>query len=158
MRTLLMLAALALSVASLAQSSLKTSLQADYDALGKAFAKADLGVFDHYLAKDYWLVSPNGGPKWNRARVLADFKKQMANMKTPRWHRTIKSVQLKGQLAVVDVVGTFDGSFPEAGGTMHVFHLDSESIDTWQLSPRHQLKSSQIKKLDAKIDGKPTGG
>jgi hypothetical protein len=135
----------------------KATLQADYDLLSKAFAKADIKTFEKFLASDYRLVPPGNGKPWDRAKVLADFKRQMANMKGAKWSRHIDAVKANGSVYDVTVSGTFDGKFQMQDGKEHVFHLNSRSVDTWTLKPAAQIKKSVIQKLDATIDGKKAG-
>ena len=123
-----------------------------YDKISAAFAKNDVKVIDGFLASDYILIQPDG-KQWTRDKVLEDFKRQMANMKSSKWVRKVKSAKQVGDLVELTVDGTFDGSFKDPQGKAHTFHLDSQSIDSWNKD--HKLKKSQIVKLVPTMDGKP---
>jgi len=140
------------------------SVQSDYDRMSKAFAKNDLSVFEGIIAEDY-VLTPTQGKDWDRTRALADFKRQMSRMKNAKWTRHIKKAHMDGDLIVVEVAGTFHGSFlpledsfPGEKKKMQVFDLKSSAIDSWDISGKaHKLKKSKILKLDAKVDGKKMG-
>ncbi len=140
-----------------ASKAVVKSLQANYDRMSAAFAKNDITVFEEIIAEDY-VLTPMKGDAWNRDHVLKDFKRQMGNMQNAQWLRHITSAHMEGGLVVVNVSGTFRGTFAGEGGKKSVFELKSDSIDAWDVSGSSpMLKKSKMVRMVAKVDGKSMG-
>lgn len=153
MRALASLFALLLAVVGSAQSDLE-SLQDDYRAMSTAFQRNDPKTFDALLAPGYTLVQTDG-TQWSRDRVMKDFRQQMGMMRNAEWDRRILRIRPDGSLRVVDVIGSFNGSFKGRDGAAHVFEMHSYSRDTWQVgTTSNRLVKSQIVSIHAKVDGK----
>jgi hypothetical protein len=144
------------SLPHLAIADPKSELQAEYDVLSAAFAKRDPAPFETALAPDY--VLHIGKRTRTRASVVADFRKQMANMSDVKWVRKVTNVSGSKGVFVATVKSVFDGDFAMGAKKSH-FWNSAVSKDTWIQGPsKHwKLKSSSLTSLDAKVDGKPAG-
>lgn len=144
-------------VAAPHRADVKSDLQAKYDKLSAAFAARDIKPFDDALAKNF--VLHVGQKNTSREAVLADFKRQMANMSNVKWVRTVTLVSQAKMGYSATVKSIFDGDF-DAGGTTKHFWNSAVALDTWTKNSQTgewKLSASRLVSLDAKIDGQPAG-
>jgi hypothetical protein len=157
MKALVAITLLALAVPTFAGGGdVKADLQAKYDAMSAAFPRQDIKPFEDALASDY--VLHVGTRNTDRAKALADFKKQMANMQNAKWIRTVTHVVKLKKGYSATVKSTFDGDFDMQGKMTH-FWNSGVSVDTWMEdgATGWKMKESRLVRLDATLDGKPAG-
>jgi len=132
-------------------ANLKSTLQAKYDSLSSAFSRKDATVFDHVFSSKYVLIGTNGR-KVDRKELLADYKRQMAQMSEISWSRTLDSVSVSGSTAIATVHGRFKGFLTKPDGK-HVFESVTSNKDTWTLQAGSWvLQKSVVLSLDATFD------
>lgn len=136
----------------------KKEIQANYDAISKAFVTKDIDGLSKFYAPDF-VAREKDGTTTPRERVIADFTRQMNMLKEVSWVKKIVKLTQKGDEATVTVKGNFKGKMPGQDGKSHPFTLQVTAEDVWvKGSAGWLLKSTLVLDRAATIDGKPMGG
>jgi hypothetical protein len=157
MRKLLFGGMLALTLTAAAIADLKKTFEANYAAISKAFVKKDLAALEKFLDPKFAAYEQDG-TMTPRAKVVSDFKRQMAMLTDVSWVRTVKSIKTEGANTTVTVGGVFKGSSKGKDGKSHKFELNVVADDVWtKHGAAWQIKKTTVIKRSMKVDGKQMG-
>jgi len=160
MRLALVCAAITIGVAAHAagdNKALRKTLMAKYNAFTAAFQAKDIDKVSAMMTDDY--TATQGAQTFTRDQIVTDFKGRMAASSNVKWPRTIKSLTVAGNNAIVVVDGHFTGTMTDPKNTKHDFEFTATSKDTWTKTPQGwKMRSSVVKNAVMKMDGKPFNG
>ena len=136
--------------------ALKPVIQANYDAISKAFISKDIKTIDAMLAPDYVSIRGKETSPIMKSRVLAELKGQMSATGSVKWTHTVTKIEMMARDARVTVSASFQSSNKDSKGKAHAVAYTSSTQDLWTKTPTGwKLRRSTLLDMKGTIDGKP---
>lgn len=135
--------------------SVRSALQARYDAFAKAFANKDKAFLENFMTDDFTTVAP-GGRTLTRKQALAEFE-MLSNMAhSVKWPRKVVKLRHEGDAWVATVEGKFSGLIG-AKDKPQALAMNASSEDAWVKTPAGwKIRHSKVLKAQMYVNGKLT--
>ncbi|MDR3689175.1 MAG: nuclear transport factor 2 family protein [Fimbriimonas sp.] len=119
------------SMAFASTDDVKKQLDANYEALGAAFKRKDMGAFAKFYADDFVSLDAKG-KSISRSNVLSTLGSEMKVATSVEWKRKVTKVTVSGGLATATVSGYFAATLPMPDKKSHKIQVRTLNENVWK--------------------------